>query len=174
MHSKLNKPTSLRTAPLIVALLLLTCGCGDKSIKTLIVEATSSVDSMSVTVDLIGVNKLDLSRYEGYSINQYWRQDDPLRKSSLEHRETLMFGGSQESTREFDLSEDEWKEWYKSGVRYVVVIADIPGITEDTPGNNARRQTIPLSAKELKESLGKKTKTVKLVVRDVGLLVQSE
>jgi len=173
MQSKPN-PTRAFGLVFVVSLILLVCGCGDKSIKKVTVEADPSVEGMLVTLDLVGVNKLDLPRYEAYSVSQYWTQDDPLRKSNQDFREHLPFVGSLESVMEFDVTEDRWKEWYKSGVRYLVVIADIPGIVEDTPGNNARRQIIPLDAKELKQSLGEATRKVRIRVRDVGLLVQSE
>jgi hypothetical protein len=115
-----------------------------------------SLKDSSLTVDIIGVRQSELQLLQNYSLKKYWKPDDPVRKD-LSKVSVPFLPGNQTP---FVLGKTNviWQKWVASGVQYVVVIADLPGIYEEgkAGSQDPRRQLIPIckcywpsSAKEL-------------------------
>src|SRR5438445_10837380 len=70
--------------PLLMAIALISVGCaGTQKIKpkAWAVKITKKTPA-SIEVDLIGVTELEKPKWEGYSLDEYWKPDDPMRKNA--------------------------------------------------------------------------------------------
>lgn len=113
-----------------VALLLVlaTAGC----IKRPDIEVTIDrhlAAKASVTVHIVGVAWIDRHVWATKSIADYWRPEDPLRKSAVKHE--MKFGPGYPLEQLLVRDHSSWKDWEKMEARYLFVIADIPDLHTD-------------------------------------------
>ena len=95
-------------------------------------------------VDVIPVNTYDLERLKSYSINKYWQAGDPMRQDLPKVSFSFVSGNNLD--RELKATDPKWQQWTKSGVQYLVIIADLPGVYQDglTGSQDPRRQILPI------------------------------
>lgn len=146
------------------------CGCSSMARLNVIVQIDEKhIETIgtvpTVEVNLVGVNEAEYPQWAGYSIDQYWKADDNLRKGA--DRFILEFGQT-ESTRK-TLSEDgkAWDTWEEKTSQYLFVIADIPGM-HDPPegkGKDGRVLELPLAPERWS------TDTITITVKPGGITV---
>jgi len=143
---------TLSILPILSSVVLLG-GCA--SLRTVNVAADPAMSGASVTVDVIPVTAASAG-VETVSVHDYWEPGNPLRKS-IAH-ETLQFGAGQPATQSVT------KDWSSLHAKKVAVLADLPGVFQDAPGDaDARRKVIPV----------KNAKTVNVRITSFGLLVET-
>ncbi len=131
--------------------LLVTCllvgGCSQAAnmmlSRTVTVTAADDVCNKSVEVHLVGVNRFEKDRWENMSMTQYWQPDNPLRKGAAEHTYVIQFG-RKPCERVLAKKDPIIKVWKERKAEYLFVLADLPGVFPDLPGNaDARRLELP-------------------------------
>jgi hypothetical protein len=128
------------------------------------VSLDESLKQASVPVDLVGVNLGSLSRYQTYSMTDYWKPRDLLRTDA--DKVEFVFGGGQPLTRTLDTKNPKWDQWKRKGVTHVFVLAYPPGGHPDKEGaQDARRQVLPLDMCAWEED----TETLSVVVKRSGI-----
>ena len=135
------KMTSLKRHVLALLAIMLLAGCGQK----INVTATGGICRKSVEVHLIGVNRYEKDRWETISMTNYWAPGNTLRKSTVNQSYTrvIRFGESESCKFIIKANDPIWKTWKNK--KYLFVLADLPGIFEDLPGNaDARRLRLPI------------------------------
>ncbi len=107
------------------------------------VTLDTSLKTSSVIVDLVGINPSDLPRWEAYDMAKYWKEADPMRQDA--DRVVLDFVSGKALSQTFPVTDAHWEKWQSQGVRYVLVLAALPGLQTSRPGTeDARRQILPL------------------------------
>ena len=130
------------------------------------VSLDPSLKTSSVIVDLVGVNSLNLPRWEGYDMGKYWKEGDVMRRDA--DKTALNFVSGQALTSSLPMADPQWEKWKSEGVTHVLVLADLPGAQTAKTGNqDSRRQILSLD----KCSWPKGTKTLKVLVQPSGIVV---
>ena len=118
----------------ILSTFVLVGGC--TSLKTVNVATDPTMAGASVTVDVIPI-VASSAAVETISVRDYW--DSPLRKT-IAH-ETLRFGSGQPATQTVT------KGWQAVSAKKVAVLADLPGVFQDAPGEaDARRKIVTVKS----------------------------
>lgn len=123
----------------LVLLVLLTGGCS----RVVTVVASDPICNKSVEVHLVGVNRFEKDLWETTSMTDYWTPGSQLRKSAQEYTYVIQFGkGPCEVT--LNKKDPIRKAWKTRKAEYLFVLADLPGVFSDSPGNaDARRLRLP-------------------------------
>ena len=139
-----------RYAPLVVlaGLALFVAGCNTckpgKSKPPVAYQIDVNLDpalkGKSVLVDVVGVNPVNLTRLDSYSMTQYWKPNDSMRNDVS--KITFDFISGQSLSQSLRKNDPKWKNWLDRGATHVVVLADLPGQT-DKP-QDSRRLTLSL------------------------------
>lgn len=161
---------------LIFAIGLIVTGCAlfkNDQIKPRAFDVAITLDKalagMSLQVELIGANKTsDLPKWESLSITEYWQPGNSLRRDA--NKISFEFAREKPSTVTVSKDDPHWKQWFQSGAIYLVVIADLPGITTDQSGNaDSRRLILPLDRR-----LWKKNQKLELLIQESGIRLLSK
>lgn len=142
-----------RFALIVFALFALIAGsgCNSTRVKPRAFEVILTIDKplvgTSLQVDLIGANSLaDLPKWTTYSVTEYWQPDNPLRRDDAHL--CAQFGRGLPTKVTVSREHPHWQAWIKSGVAHLVIMADLPGVSNDQIGNaDPRRLIIPLDKK---------------------------
>jgi hypothetical protein len=131
----------------IVSLLALLGGCASGPTPqsyTLNFTLDKALEGTSLQVDIIGANAVaDLPKWEAYSITDYWQPGNVTRRDA--DKISIEFGRGKPTAQSVAVSNPKWNAWLKRGVLYVVVLADLPGVSADKQGNaDSRRLILPL------------------------------
>lgn len=104
----------------------------------------SQLKGASVQVDIIGISEDQLSTYVNKSVTEYFKPDDPLRQNAL--KTSLNFRRDTAEAQAFPVTDPVWRAWIEeNNAKYVVFLADLPGLNKDQPGNqDPRRLILPL------------------------------
>jgi hypothetical protein len=164
----------------LVALAALAGGCQSPpyTIDVGIDEKDSRLSQQSIEVNVIGVSAAELPTWEQMSMNSYWQPGSTLRPGQESHNETwrlMKFGEKDPRVQVVDKKDLIWRHWLgQRKVTHVVVLAYLPWITEDRPGDaDQRRAILPLEGKRWKwAGWGDKKIPIKLLYR--GLVVEKE
>jgi hypothetical protein len=162
------KLISLALIPMTALVLLLGNGCASSPVKPRAFEVQLTFDkpleNASLQVDLIGANSLaDLPKWTSYSVTEYWQPDNPQRRDASKF--TYQYRRGFPVTVKIARDNPLWQTWLKSGVEYLVVIADLPGAATDQAGNaDPRRLIIPLDKK-----LWKYNAPLEIVIQEGGI-----
>lgn len=118
------------------------------------VEVDPALAGISLQVDFIGANPVsDLPKLESYSVTEYWKPGDPLRRDAA--KITLSFGQGRPTKQSVDLNNPLWTRWLRTGAQHLVVLVDLPGVSADRMGNaDPRRLILPLDANKWKKKGG--------------------
>ena len=108
------------------------------------INLDESLKDSSMVVDLVGVNTNGLRRLEDYSMTQYWKDGDPMRKDA--DKVTFSFLDGKKMTETLPKTHTNWPAWEAKGVTHIVVLSNLPGTHPDKPGRqDARRATLWLN-----------------------------
>ena len=160
LHLIFMKSLCLTTAFVAVGLSLLT-GCSSPHLDTVNLQGSASVAAASVQVDVIGLNAGNQT-LKALPVPQYWRGANAQYKADAK---SFRFGPNSPQTYTIAAGDPIWKHWSDAGVTEVMVIADLPGVFSDLPGDaDQRRKVIPVTSK------GSKTTSATIVVDKTGLV----
>ena len=142
-----------KATQLVWILLALVLAGGCQGMKKFNVEVTAdpSIGDRTVEVDLVGVNRYDLQRWNSIEMSKYWGRGNPEREKASKY--VIKFGVSPQGDtlpmeQVLKKNHDIWKEWRANQVTHLFVMAHLPGVHEDRPGNaDSRRVSIPLESK---------------------------
>lgn len=156
---------------LMAAGVVVLAGCGDKARPYhLLLECDEVVAKNSVRVDLVPVSQFELQDMEGYSVSKWWDPQD-RKRASMADKITKNFGIGQPRSYLIKTSDPEikakWRDWLNRRVTHVIVLADLPGVTQDLPGNaDPRRKIIPLNKKSLPD-----TSAIRVLIQAGGVRI---
>ena len=144
MQTKRFSPVALASI-LSGTLLSLMCGCvGDAVGRYGVVLSNERNPRQSVQVDVVAVNDTEYGQWRSYSMTDYWRPDDRLRRDAADYRRTFRFGLHQSAVQELKIEDAVWQKWESMGARHLFILADL-GAFEDKMGeNDPRRLILPL------------------------------
>lgn len=127
------------------------------------VDLDPALAGSSLQVDLIGANPIsDLPKFETYSVSDYWKPGDALRRDAA--KVTLAFGQGRPTSQTLSATDPAWQRWLQTGAQHLVVLVDLPGISADRAGNaDPRRLILPLDAARW----GKNT-TLHILIQESG------
>ena len=146
------------TAALALGFSLLT-GCSTH-LSTVNLQGSASVAAASVQVDVVGLNPGNQT-LKAIPVPQYWRGANAQYKADTK---SFRFGPNSPQTYTIAPGDPIWKHWADTGATEVMVIADLPGVFSDLPGDaDQRRKTIPISSKS-------KSTSATIVVDKTGLV----
>jgi hypothetical protein len=119
-------------------------GPGKPQAYNLHINLGQSLKDSSVVVDLIAANPYDVERLKTYSVNKYWQPGDALRRDLPKMDFSFVSGTN--LNRTLNIHNGVWNQWFKSGVQYLVVMADLPGVYEEgkAGSQDPRRQIVPV------------------------------
>jgi hypothetical protein len=119
-----------------------------------------------VEVNLVAVTDAELTSWSNYSMSQYWSPNDPRRKSA--DKVVLQFSREQAAARPQALHDNDpiWARWKSRGAMHLLVLAYLPDVTDDRPGNrDPRRLILPLDCSRWSDITH-----LKLAVRPTGVV----
>jgi hypothetical protein len=107
------------------------------------IKLGDALKDKSIQVDLVGANPSDIEQLKAYNINKYWDTGDPFRADRPKF--TASFVGGQQSVQTLSMTDPVWQQWIGFGAQYIVIIANLPDIHQDSPGSqDPRRQILPI------------------------------
>jgi len=119
------------------------CGCTPPIKRTINITATDDVCKKSVEVHLVGVTRYEREGWAGMPMSEYWEPENERRTNAKEYTHVIRFG-QEPCKRVFGKKEPMRKVWKGRSAEYLFVLADLPGVFDDLPGNNdARRVEVP-------------------------------
>jgi hypothetical protein len=107
------------------------------------IRVDSVFKGSSIEVDLVGVNASELPRFESMSVTEYWQPGNSIRNSTIPPKMRFRFP----SNKKIALSKNDpiWEKWRGRDVKYIIFIADLPGIMSDRHGSvDSRRLILPV------------------------------
>lgn len=141
--------TRLRKHQVVVLLVVAVLAGGCSQVANVMVTRVASITAdedvckKSVEVHLVGVNRFEKDKWETMSMTEYWQPDNQLRKSAREYTYVIRFG-QEPCERILSKKDPIRKIWKSRRAEYLFVLADLPGIFPDMPGNaDARRLQLP-------------------------------
>jgi hypothetical protein len=150
------------------ALLALGATCGKPSPRpgrfSLKFTMDPALAGASIQVDIVGPNAIsDLPRLETYSVSEYWKPGDPMRRDLP--KTVLYFGPGHEAMQTLPASDPVWTNWLRAGASTVVIFADLPGTQADRPGaSDPRRLIVPIDEHEWHG-----VKTLEFMIQESGV-----
>jgi hypothetical protein len=101
----------------------------------------------SVQVDVVGVGGSNRSAMENVPISKYFQAGNALRQSI--QAKAMRFGNGQPDEQSVDRNDPLWRTWLDKKSQSLVIMADVPGVFDDLPGEaDPRRKVLLLSGKE--------------------------
>ncbi len=121
----------------------LVTGCSS-SLSTVNLQGSASVATSSVLVDIVGISP-STQGLKLLPVTRYWQGGAAQAKGDAK---SFRFGPNSPQSYTLAASDPIWKHWHDIGVTEVMVIADLPGVFPDLPGDSdARRKILPISSK---------------------------
>jgi len=126
-------------AAAVLSLLLTTLGCkvlppvkDEKAPpRRAVVEVSADqklATEKTLSVDLLGVRELERHPWNVKRVDAYWRRGDKDRTKAERHE---MREFDRRSAQRLETDDPIWDRWEENGLRYLFVIADIPGVHVD-------------------------------------------
>ncbi len=132
--------TTVATA--VLGLSLLT-GCSS-SLRTVNLQGSPTVTAASVQVDVVGIGPSNQT-LKLLPVPKYWAGGNAQAKADAK---SFRFGPNSPQTYTIGPDDPIWKHWSAIGAKEVMVIADLPGVFSDLPGDSdQRRKLIPIAGK---------------------------
>ena len=114
------------------------------SLSTVSLQGSASVATSSVLVDVVGIGPNNKA-LEATPVSRYWQGGSALAKGESK---SYRFGPNSPQAYTLGKNDPIWKHWHDTGVTEVMVIADLPGVFADAPGDaDPRRKILPISSK---------------------------
>ena len=118
-------------------------GCSS-SLSTVNLQGSSSVTSSSVLVDVVGLGPNNQA-LKVTPVSKYWQGGSAQAKGDSK---SYRFGPNSPQSYSLGPNDPIWKHWHDTGATEVMVIADLPGVFADAPGDaDPRRKILPISSK---------------------------
>ena len=131
------------TAATVAAGLSLLTGCSS-GLNTVNLQGSASVAASSVQVDVVGINANNQT-LKAIPVPQYWRGASAPYRADIK---SFRFGPNSPQTYTIAATDPIWKHWHDTGATDVMVVADLPGVFADLPGDaDQRRKIIPIKSK---------------------------
>ena len=135
-------------------------GCSSH-LSTVNLQGSASVASSSVLVDVVGIGPNNQG-LKLLPVSKYWQGGSAQAKADAK---SFRFGPNSPQSYTIAPGDPIWKHWDAIGAKEVMVIADLPGVFPDLPGDSdARRKIYPVNSKST---------TATIVVDKSGLLKQT-
>jgi hypothetical protein len=153
-----------------LSLLLLLGGCCSHSPGqyNVSIGMGPSLRGDTVMVDIVGVNDSEYDKWANYSMTQYWTAADPLRADAVKY--TLLFDAKSATTQVFKQDNPIWQKWRQVHARRLFILANLPGVFEDQPGNqDPRRVILPLDQCRWRLSWFSSVDPIKIQAQSSGL-----
>jgi hypothetical protein len=115
------------------------------------VTVTDAIRNKSVEVHLVGLNMNQIERWDAVYMEEYWNKgnEHPLRKDAKDYTQVFRFGIRQPYKQVLDKTNPIRAKWRKRGVKYIYILANLPGTFDDKHGiADARRSRIPALGSE--------------------------
>lgn len=157
----------LTLATALAALFIAGCASSPKPVAHEIkITVDKTLENTSLQIDLIGANAVsDIPKWESYSVTEYWQPGNATRRDT--DRITLDYGRGKPAAQTVPSTDAKWKRWLGTGASYLVVIADLPGVSSDRGGAaDPRRLIIPLDVNAWKKD---KKAPLEILVQESGL-----
>ncbi|RFC44875.1 MAG: hypothetical protein DVB28_000851 [Verrucomicrobia bacterium] len=146
MPRKVSSPTFLSHINVLFLLCLGVLLSACSSLQEVRVSAAPSLRRASIQVDIAGVNQLERGIVEGAPISKYFQPGNTVRLGL--QTQAMRFGGDQPFSQSVTAESPVWKGWLAKKSVDIVVLADVPGVFDDLPGEaDPRRKILPLSGK---------------------------
>ena len=130
------------SAVAVVLAALMAGGCSSSVVQ---VTATPDICRKSVEVHLVGVSRFEKEQWEQASMSSYWTPGNPLRKSARDYTYVIRFGRDPNCKEIIRSDSPVRKMWRARNAEYMFILADLPGIFPDMPGNaDSRRLRLPV------------------------------
>lgn len=97
-----------------------------------------------VKVDVVGVKPADVSRWQSYSVDQYFSGSDSLRHDFAPFARQLSFDANSDKPQTITKNDPIWDEWAKAGVMKVFVLANARTM-QPGGGVDARKIEVPMT-----------------------------
>jgi hypothetical protein len=129
----------------ILAFLTLTA-CSNQ-LQGVRITTSPELKRASVQVDVVGVTGSSRSAMEHVPVSKYFQAGNALRQTV--QAKSMRFGNAQVDSLSVDRSDPLWRAWLDRKSQSIVIMADVPGVFDDLPGEaDPRRKILPLSGKE--------------------------
>lgn len=152
--------------------LFLGAGCKPKMGRyTVQVQPDTSLAGKSVEVHLVGVNNTDYAKWHDYSMTDYWRHNDPLRATAVEHgfAKVMRFGQGLSPQQSLDSKDPVYNEWLSRKVQYLFVVTNLASSETDKAGQaDFRRAILPLTTSNWDKGEIKKLKGIQVTITASG------
>jgi hypothetical protein len=127
-----------------------------------------SLQDRKIEVDIVALNAKQAERWETYSMTDYWRPGDTLYGSVP--TKSFVFDPTKADAQTLWTNDPIWNQWLanarKDDVMQLYVLALLPGMTVDQPGDkDPRRQILPLNS-----CRWDKVKEIRLMVQKTGII----
>ncbi len=157
MHHDLQPMRSLRFVA-AAALTIATLTACSSSLSTVNLQGSASVATSSVLVDVVGIGPNNQA-LKLTPVPKYWQGGSAQSKADAK---SFRFGPNSPQQYTIAPTDPIWKHWAAMGAKEVMVIADLPGVFPDLPGDqDARRKILPIASK---------TTTATITVDKAGLV----
>ncbi|MEE2973142.1 MAG: hypothetical protein VX672_08450 [Planctomycetota bacterium] len=87
----------------------------------------------TIQIDVIGASQLEVQRWKGYPVTDYWQVDDVLRKTVA--KQSFVMTTDQLGPFVVGRWTEPYDDWKKSGVTSLILIADLPGAWQKRPAD---------------------------------------
>jgi hypothetical protein len=132
-----------------------------------------------IQVDIVAINPNEHQRWRDYSMTQYWRPTDPMRKSVPVF--SVILDADKNPSQTLSASDPIWSKWLAGANEKdppkLYVLAGIRKnwtAADDKPGDqDPRRQILPLGSCRWDKNLGSPP-NVKLTVKTTGVITDTQ
>ena len=152
------------------ALLAVGCSCKPEKLNVTVSlddAMRQKLESRKIEVDIVALDaKLAQARWETYPMTKFWEPGDERRESVDSYK--MIFDPSKPDAQTLLKTDPHWDKWMAKsggGDMQLYVLALLPGLYEDQPGDkDPRRQILPLGSCRWKST------DVKLLVQKDGII----
>jgi hypothetical protein len=179
MKATSHRIRAIRLVPLLPAGLLAACCSAGPPYEVRMIPDEDSLKNPTtgifetVSVDLIPVQKLDLTKWQKASVSNHFTPGTPENRARLDlfkNKMLLNYEFSQKSSATTSLPIDDpvWRKVEEKGLEYLVILADLPNPSPSESWDKAgpddgRRLIIPIDSRHWDES------TIKIQIFRNGL-----
>lgn len=139
-------------------------GCGPTMMRQPYNLSIQPQTDASIEVDFIGAKDTELAQLQAFDISKYWQPGSTLRDAYKEGDKKVIdrISSRTANPQVIPISDKIWQNWKAQQVRYLVIIANLPG-EHGTGAGDPRRTIVDLSKKFV---FSDKKETVEIQILD--------